>query len=111
MNVETILAIVFAILSIVGIVLSYYFYVRNKISTAITSQVDNAEDLEVEGEKKKAEVVLQLKNIIPVILKPFISDALLESLVQAAFDKIESYAKKQAAKKAKKSEDSSNENS
>ena len=40
---EIILTVVFAILSIAGILVSYYFYVKNKITKAIADEVDSAE--------------------------------------------------------------------
>lgn len=98
----TIVSVVLGILTIVGILFSYYFYVKKKLSYAVAGQIDEAENKDECGAAKKAEVIAQLKKLIPAIFKPFISDAALDALVQAAFDKIEEYAKKQVEKKAKK---------
>lgn len=104
---ELILTIVFALLTIVGIGFSYYFYIKAKITAAIAGQIDNAEiDGEV-GATKKAEVIAQLQKLIPTILKPFITPAMLDALVQAAFDKIENYARKQVEKAEKENTDES----
>lgn len=37
--------------------------------------------------------------LIPMVVKPFFSCEFVRQVVQAAFDKIEEYAKKQVAKK------------
>ena len=98
----TIVSVVLGILAIVGSLFSYYFYVKKKLSEAIAGQIDEAEKTDQCGAEKKAQVIEQLKKLIPAFLKPFISDAILDAMVQAAFDKIEEYAKKQVEKKAKK---------
>ena len=102
MKIEYIISLVFGILFIIGTLLSYFFYIKEKIIKQINGEIDKAEDLDVKGSEKMAEVVSQLKQIIPAIFKPFITDKLLESLVQLAFDGIESYAEKQAKKETTK---------
>ena len=104
---EIILTVVFAILTIAGILVSYYFYVKNKITKAIADEVDNAENDDVEGYAKKAEVIAQLQKLIPAVLKPFITYKMLDALVQTVFDGIERYAKKQVTKKAEKTDEDS----
>ena len=69
---EIILTVVFAILTIVGIFVSYYFYVKNKITKAIAGEIDNAEVDDVEGPKKKAEVIAQLQTLM-TCLKVWVS--------------------------------------
>lgn len=105
---EIILTVVFAVLTIVGILVSYYFYIKGKITKAIAGEIDNAEAEDIEGPKKKAEVIAQLQNLIPAVLKPFITYAMLDKLVQTVFDGIERYAKKQVAKKAARKDDEGN---
>lgn len=102
---EIILTIVFAVLSIAGILVSYYFYIKGKITKAIADEVDNAETDDTEGPKKKAEVITQLQKLIPAVLKPFITYKMLDALVQSVFDGIERYAKKQVEKKAASKDD------
>lgn len=104
---EIILTVVFAVLSIVGILVSYYFYVKNKITKAIADEVDNAEIDDVEGPAKKEEVIAQLQKLIPAVLKPFITYKMLDALVQTVFDGIERYAKKQVKKKTEKTDENS----
>ena len=105
---EIILTVVFAVLTIVGIFVSYYFYIKNKITKAIAGEIDNAEIDDVEGPKKKAEVIAQLQTLIPAVLKPFITYNVLDKLVQTVFDGIERYAKKQVEKKAAEKKDENN---
>lgn len=100
----TIVSIVLGILTVVGTLFSYYFYIKKKLAEALAGQIDEVEDKDECGAAKKEEVIAQLKKLIPAILKPFISDAALDAMVQAAFDKIEEYAKKQLKKKAKEEE-------
>lgn len=102
---ENILTIVFAVLSVVGSLVSYYFYVRKKIAEAIAKEVDNAEIDGAIGAEKKAEVISQLRKLIPAFLKPFITDNLLDALIEKAFESIENYAKKQIEKKAGKNDE------
>lgn len=104
---EIILTVAFAILTIVGIFVSYYFYVKNKITKAIAGEIDSAEVDDVEGPKKKAEVIAQLQTLIPAVLKPFITYNMLDKLVQTVFDGIERYAKKQVEKKAETKDENS----
>lgn len=105
MTLEIILTIVFAVLTIIGAVVSYYLYFKNKITAAINGEIDDAEIDGKVGEEKMAEVITQLKKLIPAILRPFITDEMLQTLVQAAFDKIESYAEKQAKKQTNATEE------
>lgn len=107
MNWEIVLTIVFAILSIAGILVSYYLGIKNKITKAIADEVDKAEIDEVDGPAKKAEVIAQLQKLIPAVLKPFITYNMLDRLVQTVFDGIERYAKKQVVKKEDKKDENS----
>lgn len=59
---EIILTVVFAILSIAGILVSYYFYVKNKITKAIADEVDSAEIDDATGPAKKRKLSLNCKN-------------------------------------------------
>lgn len=111
MTVGEILSIVFAVLTVVGGFVSYYFYIRNKLQKQIAAEIEGAEDADSIGEEKMAQVVSALKQLVPAILKPFITDNLIESLVQAAFNSIEAYAKKQIEKKSTTEQEASDENS
>ena len=109
MTVGEILSIVFAVLTVAGGFVSYYFYIRNKIQKQIAAEIENAEDEDTVGAEKMAQVVATLKKLVPIILKPFITDSLIESLVQAAFNAIEAYAKKQVEKSLSADEEETEE--
>lgn len=105
MTVGEILSIVFAVLTVIVGLISYYLYIRNKIQQAIASGIDNAEELEEIGAEKMATVISGLKQLIPAMFRPFITDNLLESLVQAVFDSMKAFAEKQAKKQVEESND------
>lgn len=77
---------------------SYYLHVKNRILAKITAEIDEEEIDGVSGATKKAEVITQLQKLIPAVIKPFITVKVLDALVQIAFERIESYAKKQVEK-------------
>ena len=101
---ETILSIVFAILTIKGTFVSYYFYIKNKITAQIAAGIDNVEIDGKAGEEKKAEVIEQLKKLVPKVLKPFFTTAVLDSLVEQIFASVKSYAIKKAQEEQAKKE-------
>lgn len=98
---DYILTIIFALLAVLGLCLSYYFHVKAKIYAATENAVNNAEQDDKTAAEKMSLAVEQLYSIVPTALKPFITRKVLEKIVQAAFDKIEEYAKKQAKKNGK----------
>lgn len=99
--VEKILTIVFFVLATLATFVAYYFNTRAKLEAAIAENVNKAEDLEG-AEVKRAEAIAQLSELIPPILKPFISKKALEKMLEAAFASIEAYAVKQIKKKGRK---------
>ena len=95
---ETILTIVFAILTIVGAGVSYYFYVKNKILNAANDAINTAEDTDkVEAEKMEI-AVQEIIKILPAGAKVIFTEARIRVLLQHAFDGIELFANKQANK-------------
>ena len=98
---EIILNVVLAVLSAVFAGLSYYLQLKKKIVEQANAEISNAEDVSKLGAEKMAYVVSQLKGIVPKAVRFLFTDKVLERIVQAAFDKIEEYAQKQAAKKSK----------
>lgn len=111
LGIEAIISIVLMVLSLIASFISHYFYVRGKLHKAATGAITNAEQDDKTGEEKLDIAVEQVYGLIPISLKPFIHRKSVRKIVQAAFDKIEDYAKKQVEKKSKKKEDSSDENS
>lgn len=102
MTAAQIISIVLGVLAVIVSFVGYYFYIRSKIAKAATGAVSDAEQDGKTGEEKLQTAVDAVCALIPVILKPIISREFVKNLVQAAFDKIEEYAKKQAAKKQNK---------
>lgn len=94
-----IISIVLGVLTVAACFVGYYFYVRAKITKAAAGAVDVAENEDKSGQEKMQIAVDQLCALIPVFLKPILTRAVVQGIVQAAFDKIEAYAKKQVAKK------------
>lgn len=97
---EIILNVLLAIAAVVLAFVGYYFYVRNKIQAALNGEISDEENSEAKAKAKRQEVVDRLQVLVPAVLRPFLTQKVLTALVQAAFDKIEEYAKKQATKKA-----------
>ena len=97
--------IILTILAIVGYFLSYYFHVKAKIYAATESAVNDAEQNDKTASEKMAFAVNQIYEIVPAALKPFITKAVIEKIVQAAFDKIDEYAEKQVKKEKEEKKD------
>jgi hypothetical protein len=98
MEIKEILTLVIGILAVLVTALSYYLSIRNTVTLAAHSAVGDVEDPDKTGAEKMAAAVEQVYALVPVVLKGIINKKIVESLVQAAFDKIEVYAKKQAEK-------------
>lgn len=102
MNWSYIISIVLGVLAAVASFVGYYFYIRSKLAKAATGAVNDAEKEDKTGAEKLQIAVDQVYALVPAILKTIISREIVQGLVQAAFDKIEEYAKKQLEKKADK---------
>jgi hypothetical protein len=92
-------SIILTVLAIVGYFLSYYFSVKAKIYEATESAVNEAEQDGKTSSEKMEFAVNQIYELVPAAFKPFITKAVIEKIVQKAFDKIEEYAKKQVEKR------------
>lgn len=95
---EIIVNTLLVIASVVLAGLTYYLYVKNKITAQANAEISNAEDTDKKKQEKMAYVIEQLKLIIPKPARLFFTDKAIEKIVQKAFDKIEEYAKKQLNK-------------
>lgn len=87
--------VIVTILAIVCYFLSYYFSVKAKIYAATEDAVNEAEKTDKKAGEKMEFAVNQIYALVPAAFKPFITKAVIERIVQKAFDKIEEYAKKQ----------------
>lgn len=101
MKEELIIRIVEAVLVIAFIFLSYYIKIREILKENVNTAIDDAEETNLIGAEKFKLAVDQLMTFVPAIVKPIITRKFVEQLVQSAFDKIESYARKQLQKKSK----------
>lgn len=99
MNTSQIINIVLGVLSVLITFVGYYFYIRGKAIKAAQKAVNDAEQDDKTGAEKLQIAVEQVYSLIPPILKPVITRTIITGIVQAAFDKIEAYAKKQIQKK------------
>ncbi len=95
---ETIITIVVVLLVVALLMFSYYLYVKNQIMQRINGEVDSEEGTDKENFEKMNACVDMLYSIVPVVLRPFITRSVITSLVQAAFDKMKSFAEKRAEK-------------
>ena len=96
--IETILTIIFAIFTIIGAGVSYYFYIKSKITEVANTAINSAEDTDkVEAEKMEV-AITEIEKILPVGAKVFFTRERIRIIVQAAFDGIEIFAKKQSNK-------------
>lgn len=91
--------IIFGVVTLLAMFVSYYFYVKGVLISAASGAIDSAEATDKVGEEKFKMVCEQLKSLIPAVMKPFINDTLIEVIVQGTFDAIESFAKKQVDRK------------
>ena len=105
LGVEAIISLVLAGLSLIVTFIGHYFYVRGKLHKAAAGAITNAEQDDKTGEEKLELAVDQVYGLVPASLKVFIHRSSVRKIVQAAFDKIEDYAKKQVEKKSKKKEE------
>lgn len=99
---EIVINILLAIATIAFAFISYYLEVKHKMQKEVNGLIDAAEETGEVGEDKMAMVVNKLYyDIVPAVLRPFLTKAVIEQIVQAAFDKVEAYAEKQAKKNSK----------
>ena len=93
--------------TLVAVSISYYIYYKKKIETAAIDAINRAEDTDLKGHEKLQHAVEDVSAMIPAVLRPFISDAVIETIVQTIFDKIEEYCAKQTPDDNEDSEESS----
>lgn len=94
-----IINIALIVLTIISTLIGYYFKIKDKIQKEINGLINDAEDGTTAGIEKMNQVVDNLYSLVPVAYRGILNRAVLEKMVQKAFDKIEEYAKKQVNKK------------
>lgn len=98
MNWELILTIVSGVVTVLSVVLGYYQYIKKKIEQEALNAINKAEDTDKIGAEKMRDAVKTVYELIPGVAKPFISEKLVEMIIQNVFDKVEEYAHKQLEK-------------
>lgn len=98
MNWELILTIVSGVVTVLSVVLGYYQYIKKKIEQEALNAINKAEDTDKIGAEKMRDAVKTVYELIPSVAKPFISEKLVEMIIQNVFDKVEEYAHKQLEK-------------
>lgn len=99
MNTSIIFTIVSSLLGILGAIGSYYFYVKSKLNQLTIDVINIAENTDKVKHEKMELAIQELKRLLPPGASLFITDSLLQDIIQTAFDKIEEYAQKQQPKK------------
>ena len=94
-NTELLLTLVASVCTIVAAFIGYYLYIKRVIESQVPDAINGAEDTGKPGAEKFEEAVDTIYALIPLVVKPFITRTLVETLVQEVFDKMEAYAKKQ----------------
>ena len=102
LGIEAIISLALAGLTLLVTFIGHYFYVRGKLHKAAAGAITNAEQDDKTGEEKLELAVDQVYSLVPTSLKVFIHRGTVKKIVQAAFDKIEDYAKKQVENKGGK---------
>lgn len=101
MEITVILGVIQVVLYIFLGGLALWFKTNGKLNKMVDSLIDKAESEFTgfkQGNEKFQAVVGWLYDLIPAALKPFFPQKFIEALVQNAFDRVTSYAKKQLDK-------------
>ena len=102
MNWELILTIASSVLTIVVTVIGYYQHIKKRLEQEALDAINIAEETDKIGAEKLQDAIKMVKDMIPAVAKPFISDKLIETVIQGVFDKVEDYARKQLEKEKTK---------
>lgn len=99
MKMELVATIISVVCTVVSVIAGYYIYIRKRIEEEALDAINKAEDTDKHAEEKLEEAVETVYNVLPSVIKPFISRGLLKTIIQKVFDKVDEYAKKQLQKK------------
>lgn len=86
--------ILLGVLSLLLAVLSFYLYAVQKAKEAAVGAVCDAEEQSAFGKEKMKLAVQSVYAIVPAVLKPILTPALIEQMIQPIFDKMKAYAEK-----------------
>lgn len=102
MTTTAILTILFGVLSVITIILSYYFSIKTKIQEAAGNAINAAEQLNAIGIEKLEVATGQVYALVPTALKPFLTKELVRQIVQFTFDRMKEFAIEQENKNKEK---------
>lgn len=105
MSFGEILDIILIILYVGGIAARAYLKARNNVSEAVSGLIAIAEESELTGPEKMAQVVAALNERVPVPFRGILTEERLEAIAQEVFNWMRLYAKNRAKAEKKKSED------
>lgn len=99
MSVSEIINIILVIASVVLGIFECRSQIKSIIANAANEAINAAEDRNLIGEEKMQKAIDFVFTKIPAIFKPFITKDSIRKVIQAVFDKIESFIETQAYKK------------
>lgn len=93
MNLSDYVNIAFALISIILFFISLYSGGKNKVVSSIAGLIYEAEQTygAGTGPTKLSYVVGKLYALIPAAVRPFLPESLLQTAVQAVFDKVQAF--------------------
>ena len=100
MNWELILTIVSSVIAVAAAILGYYQHIKKRIEQEALDAINKAEETDKIGAEKMQDAIKMVYDIIPDVARPFISEEMVELVIQRVFDKVEDYARKQIEKKS-----------
>ena len=100
MNWELILTIVSSVITVAAAILGYYQHIKKRIEQEALDAINKAEETDKIGAEKMQDAIKMVYGMIPAVAKPFISEEMVELVIQRVFDKVEDYARKQIEKKS-----------
>ena len=100
MNIEIIKYVIILVLGAVIVYLKKYTNVIQKVNEVIVEAENVYSEYENAGAKKMQFCISKLNEIIPKVLKPILTDEILEILIQSIFNEVSKYAEIQKQKLA-----------
>lgn len=105
MNWELILTIVSSVITVAAAILGYYQHIKKRLEQEALNAINKAEETDKIGAEKMQDAIEMVYDMIPAVARPFISEKMVEMVIQGVFDKVEDYARKQLEKEKTKATD------
>lgn len=97
-----VLNIILAVLSVALLLVSGWIGIKKKIQLEAENAINDAEDTELVGAEKMERAIDSVLAALPVPAQLFVTRDVIETVIQATFDGMEIYAKRQLEKKGGK---------